>query len=174
MATAEPAKKEAPAPKKRLSKKTLGIVAGIAVIQGVAFFAVFKFVGGSPKAAHAEESPAIAAEPVDVPAVVAEVSLLKGFKVPNNKTGRMCLYDIDISVVVAADQKDRMKKIVEDRAGEIGDCVARIVRAATEEILREDDLRILRNQLNEGLMEIVDTKDLIQRILIPRFVPIPA
>lgn len=172
---AEPQEKagEAPAPKKKFPK-TLVIVLAVAVVQGGAFFAIFKFMGGHPAPAQAEASHAIETEAPKPAPGVAEVTLVKNFKVPNNKSGRVWLYDVDISIVVAVDQKDKLKQLVEERGGEIGDCIARIMRGATEQILREDDLRILREQVAEGLADITGDKALIQRVLIPRFVPIPS
>lgn len=160
-----------PAPKKGLSKKTLGIVLGVALLQGAGFFVVFKFIGSSPEPAHGEESHAIEAKQS---VGVAEVALLRSFKVPNDKTGRLWIYDIDISVVVAANQAQNMQELADAHAGEIADRVARIIRAATPEMLGEDDLSILRGQLTEGLADITGDQDLIQRVLIPRLVPIPS
>jgi flagellar basal body-associated protein FliL len=170
----EKAKTETPAPKKGLPIKLIGIVLGIAAVQGAAFFFVFKGSGAKPHTATAEPAHAIEPEPEKPVLAVAEVQLLKGFKVPNDKSGRMCLYDIDLSVVVAAEQKEKMKKIAEERAGEIADSIGRIVRAASEPMLREDDLRTLRAQFTDALTEIVQSRDLIQRVLIPRFVPLPS
>jgi flagellar basal body-associated protein FliL len=162
-------------PPKKKFPKTIAIVAAIAVVQGAGFFAIFKFVGGGPKPAHGEENHAVESAPAaPVEEGVAEVLLLKSFKVPNDKSGRMFIVDIDISVVVAAGHKDKMKQIAEERAGEIGDRVARIVRWATPEMMAQDDLRILRSQLAEGLAEVIEDKQLVQRVLIPRFVPIPS
>jgi flagellar basal body-associated protein FliL len=167
-------KTDAP-PKKKLPIKTIGIVLGLAVVQGAGFFFFFKSTAGSsPKPAHGEEHPVIEAEPVKPPVGQAEVRLLKSFKVPNDKSGRMWIYDIDISVVVAANEKDKLEALAEERSGEIGDMIARIVRAASDQMLREDDLRILRNQIAEGLAEITSDKNLVQRVLIPRLVPIPS
>lgn len=156
---------------KRFSKKLIGIIVGVAVFQGAAFFTVFKLAGSTPEPAHGEESHVVETRP-DVG--VAEVSLVKGLKVPNDKSGRMWIYDIDISVVIGADQRARMEKIAEERKGEIGDRIARVVRAATDQMLREDDLQILRGQLQSVLSEISQDPELIQRVLIPRFVPIPS
>ena len=162
---------DAPPAKKRFSKKTLGIVLGAAIFQGVAFFVIFKVAGSSPEPAHGEGSHAIEAEQ---PVSEAEVALLRGFRVPNDKSGRMWIYDIDISIVVTSDKQVEMEKLAESHAGEISDRVARILRAATPQMLGEDDLRVLRDQLAEGLNEITGDEDLIQRILIPRLVPIPS
>jgi flagellar basal body-associated protein FliL len=163
------AKEEASAkPKKRLPM-TVGIVLGVALAEAAVFFIVFKFAGGGPQAAHAEASHAV--EPATQPAGVAEVPVLKSFRVPNDKLGRMYLYDLDLSVVVPLDQKEHMEGLVKQRSGEIGDRIARIMRSATDRVLKEDDLRALRQQMLETLREIVEDESLIQRVLIPRFVP---
>lgn len=167
----EPAGNAAP-PKKRLSSKLIGIVVGVAMVQGVGFFAVFKLAGSSPEPAHGAEAHLIEGQAAKDNARV-EVSLVKSLKVPNNKSGRIIIYDLDLSVVVAAKDVDAVKALAEAHAGEIKDRVARIIRGATDQMLQEDELQILRTQLLEGLFEIVDDQSLIQRVLIPRFVPIP-
>lgn len=159
--------------KRGLSKKTLGIVLGVALLQGIAFFVVFKLASGGPAAAHGEGSHAIEAA-TSQPAVGAEVVVLKSFKVPNDKSGVLRIYDVDLSVVVPMHQKEHMTQLVDDRRGEISDAVARVVRGATDRMLREDDLRILRAQLQEELRNITHEEDLVQRVLIPKFVPIRA
>ena len=162
----------APKPKKRLPL-ILGIVGGMAVLQGVGFFIIFKTMGGRPEAAHGETSHAVETAPASQPATLAEVAILKSFRVPNDKTGRMWLYDLDIAVVVPSDQKEQMEKLVEERAGELADCAARIIRGASDRMLQEDDLSLLRSQLAKGFGEIIADDKLIQRVLIPRFVPLP-
>ncbi len=165
----KPAKEEASAKPKKRFPMTLGIVLGVALAEAAGFFVVFKFVGGGPQAAQAEGSQAV--ERATQPVGVAEVPVLKGFRVPNDKLGRMYLYDLDLSVVVPLDQKEHMEVLVKQRSGEIGDRMARLMRSATDRMLKEDDLRALRQQMLETLREIVEDDDLIQRVLIPRFVP---
>ncbi len=163
---------EAASPRKSFPKKTIGVVMGIAVVQGALFFAAFKFLGGGPEPAHGEDSHAIEGEATKKPTGVAEVALLRGFKVPNEKRGRLWIYDIDVSVVVPEDRKGDMQEIAKKREAEIADRVARILRAATDDVLTEVDLRILRGQIKEMLDELTEDPDLVQRILLPRFVPI--
>ncbi len=160
--------------KKGLPTKLLAIILGIAVVQGVGFFVVFKFFGGSPEAAHGEGNPVLEAVATTQPTVGAEVQLLKGFKVPNDKAGVLRIYDLDLSVVVDTEQKEDIEKLVEERKASIADTVARIVRGATARMLGEDDLRVLRGQLMQGLEDIFQDDTLVQRVLIPKFVPIRA
>jgi flagellar basal body-associated protein FliL len=170
---AEPgAKTETPAKPKKRFPMTVGIVLGVAIAEAAAFFIVFKFAGGGPRAAQAETGHAI--EAATQPAGVAEVPVLKSFRVPNDKLGRMYLYDLDVSVVVPLEQKERVEGLVKQRSGEIGDRIARILRSASDRVLKEDDLRALRQQVLETLREIVEDENLIQRVLIPRFVPMRA
>jgi flagellar basal body-associated protein FliL len=165
----KPQKDEAPAKPKSRLPMTLGIVVGVALAEAAGFFVVFKFVGGGPQAAQAQVSRGV--EPATQPVGVAEVPVLKSFRVPNDKLGRMYLYDLDLSVVVPLDQKERMEALVKQRSGEIGDRIARLMRSATDRMLKEDDLRALRQHMLETLREIVEDENLIQRVLIPRFVP---
>lgn len=159
--------------KKGLPKKTLGIVAGVAILQGVGFLVVFKMMGGSPEPAHGDQNPVI--EPAaSQPVQGAEVRLLKSFKVPNDRAGVLRIYDIDLSIVIPIDRKEEVEQLVAERSASIADRVARIVRGATEQMLRETDLRALRDQLEMGIEEIIGDEDLVQRVLIPKFVPIRA
>lgn len=159
--------------KKRLPM-TLGIVLGVAIAEAAVFFIVFKFSGSGPQPAHAEQSHAIEGPAASQPAAIAEVPLLKSFRVPNDKNGHMYIYDLDLSIVVPLDQKARMEGLVKQRAAEIGDRMARIMRSASDRMLKEDDLRALRQQMLEGLREIMEDESLIERVLIPRFVPMRA
>jgi flagellar basal body-associated protein FliL len=167
----DPGKDQAAVPKKRFPK-TLSIVLGVAVAEAAAFFIIFKLAAGGPEAAHGEGSHVIEGPAASQPVGLAEVLLLRSLRVPNDKSGRMYIYDLDISVVVPLSEKARIEGIAKQREGEIADRVARIVRGATDRMLREDDLRALRQQLMEGLREVTNDETSIQRVLIPRFVPL--
>lgn len=158
-------------PKKGFSKKTLGIVLGVAILQGGAFFAVFKLAGASPDPAAASETADL--KDVESTVGVAEIALLKRFRVPNEKRGTPYIYDMDISVVVPENRKADMEAFVTERSAEIADEIAQVVRAATPDMLAEDRLEILRAQFHDVLTKITNDNELIQRVLIPRFVPMP-
>lgn len=160
--------------RKRFSPRLLAIVGAVAVLQSAGFFVVFKVFGSHPEAAHGEHNPAIAGANASAGTKMAEVVVLKSFKVPNDQTGVLRIYDLDLSVVVPADQVRRMESLLEERSGEIGDRVARILRGATDEMLRENDLRVLKAQVQRALEELTRDKTLVQRVLIPRLMPIRA
>ncbi len=162
------------APKKKPPTLLIGVIAGIALLQGGVLFAVFKFMGGGPKETQAaQHEPAIEAEAIKPEVGVAEVQLLKSFRVPNDKSGRMVVYDLDVSIVVPADKVEQVKKITTERAGEVADRIARVLRSATDSMLREDNLTILRAQLEAEMKELLGDASLLERVLFPRFVPIP-
>jgi flagellar basal body-associated protein FliL len=162
---------EAPKKKKGLPK-TLILVVGVAVLEAGVFFAVFKMGGSGPEPAHGEGAHVTEPEPNEKPAGIAEIQVAKNFRVPNTKSGRTYIYDMDISIVVPLAEKERLDGVVKENAAAIGDRVARIIRGASERVLGEDDLRALREQLCEGLREIVNDDTAIERVLIPRFVPL--
>jgi flagellar basal body-associated protein FliL len=160
--------------KKGFPKKTLIIVLGIALVQGAAFFAVYKFAGGSPQAAHGQGSHVVEGDAADKPVGVAEITLLRNYKVPNQKSGKTIIYDLDISVVVSADREEEMEELVGSRGGEIADRISHVMRSATVDMLREDDgLLRLKAQIAKEVAEMAEDDELILRVLIPRFVPIP-
>lgn len=122
---------------------------------------------GESGAGHgAEEAP-----PAPVGATV-ELPLLRSFRVPNDKSGRTYIYDMEIGIVVPGAAKERAENLIKQRSAEIGDRLGGLVRAAPHKVLAETDLRTLRYQMLEALREIAGDEDLVQRILIPRFVPI--
>jgi hypothetical protein len=105
---------------------------------------------------------------------LAEVQLLKSFRVPNNKSGRTYIYDFDLTALVPAARQPEAEALVKHRSGQIADFVTRTVRSAEPRILNEDDFRTLRGQLQAGLAEMTGDDLLIQRVLIPRCMPIRA
>ncbi len=123
---------------------------------------------GAAKDAHGGHAP-------DVPALaIVEVQLLKTFRVPNNKSGRTFIYDIDLIALVPGGRKDEAEAFVKARGGQIADLVTRMMRAAEPRVLNEDDFRTLRSQLQAGLAELAGDDQLFRRVLIPRCMPIRA
>lgn len=165
----------------KFSKKTLIIIVAVAAVQGGLFFAAIKFFGGAPQPSYGatgepgrpDEHYTQGGDPTRSMETV-EVDLLKKFRVPNTKSGRTWVYDFDIKIVVPADRKAAVESLVTERAGEISDRVAQIVRAADSRTLQEDDFRTLRMQIEQALATIFRDEKLVQRVLIPRCVPTQA
>ena len=165
-----------PLPAGRNSLKwTALIVLGVAVVEGGAFFAVIKLLGGGPSATYGSDGNHVieAPEPAENQSS-SEVVLLQGFKVPNNKSGHTIIYDFDISVAVPQTRAVDMNQVVKAHDAEIRDRVSQIVRQARPRVLEEDDFGTLRLLLKRTLNEVSGDDELIQRVLIPRCLPIKA
>jgi flagellar basal body-associated protein FliL len=161
--------------KKKRIPTTLVIVVVVTIVEGVGFYAAAKLFGGGPQASFGEpgEHYAQGENPMGQQAS-AEVVLLERFKAPNIKSGRLYIYDLDIVIKVPAHEEEEIEKLVADRKGEISDIVARIVRSADPRVLAEDELKTLRMQVQHALTPVFDDddEDLVERVLIPRCVPI--
>lgn len=154
---------------------TLALVLGVALLEGGAFFIAFQWFGTN-EATYGQDGHVLEeAELVEIK--TQEVELLRGFRVPNNKDGRLKVYDFDITVVVPADDNERLKDIetaLESKMGEISDRTARVVRSASPRSLNEDDFRTLRLQLRQEYADVLRDPDAVIRVLIPRCVPMYA
>jgi flagellar basal body-associated protein FliL len=168
----------APAEKRSLLKgrvpMTLALVVGIAVVEGIGFYAATKLLGGGPQAAYGEEGQdhVLDGEDSGLLPSSAEIELLSKFKVPNDKRGRLYIYDFDITLKVPGQREAEVAQLVTERKGEISDRVARLVRAADPALLHEPELKTLRMQIQHAVGEIADDQDIVIEVLIPRCVPL--
>ena len=153
---------------------TFIIVAAVALVEAVAFVAVIKFFGGGPSVAYGVDDNHVldGGEP-GATGNLAEVVLLETFKVPNNKTGQTVVYDFDITIAVPVARKAEMEQIIQSRDGELRDRIAQIIRQARPQVLQEDDFGTLRMLIKRTLNELAGDEEMIQRVLIPRCMPIP-
>lgn len=175
MAEAETPQEEAPKKKKGKLPMMAIIIGGITIVEAVAFFALTKVMAPSPEAAHGiEAGDSLSVGDNPAPEQTVEVNLLDKFKVPNDKRGKLYIYDFDIAVKVAERDKERMTKMVAERKGEISDRIAAIVRNADFQVLREADLKVLRMHVQHAIGEVAEDMDLVLEVLIPRCVPIPS
>jgi len=159
--------------KKKRIPTTVVIVAVVAIVEGIGFYAAAKLFGSGPEASYGEPGEHyMQGENPTAQAASAEVVLLEEFKAPNTKSGRLYIYDLNIVIKVPAHEKERVEGVVAERKGEISDIVARIVRSADPRILAEDELKTLRMQVQHALTPILRDEDLVERVLIPRCVPI--
>ena len=162
-------------PKKARIPKTLILVVVIAIVEGAGFYTATKLFGGGPQVAHGAdevEGHVLDGEQATDVAVTAEIDVLRQFKVPNDKRGRMYIYDFDVVLKVPSSREEDATKLVEKRKGEISDRVARIVRGADPGVLHEPELKSLRMQLQHAIGEVVGDPDIIIEVLIPRCVPV--
>lgn len=128
---------------------------------------------GKKSDAHGEAADGGDGADGDVPAI-AEVQLVKSHKVPNNTSGRLYIYDIEISIVVPGNKKAAVEKLAKQRSADIADTISQVMRGADTRMLNETDLRTLRGQMMSGLADLFGDDKLIQKVLIPRCVPLRA
>lgn len=180
MADAEKAPPAAAAPEEGKPKKgggmkgTLIIVGVVSIVEAGGFYGAMQMFGGGPQVAHGEQAEtnhAEGPEPV-VHKPTSEVELLTKFKVPNDKSGRLFIYDMDLYVKIDAEHQEQFDTLVTERKGELSDRVARIIRSNETDVLHEADLKSLRMQVRHALGEMAGDPEMVLEVLIPRFVPI--
>jgi flagellar basal body-associated protein FliL len=153
---------------------TVVLVVIVAIVEGLGFYTATKLFGGGPQVAYGEEGQnhvLDGEDPGSLPST-AEVELLKNFKVPNDKRGRLYIYDFDITVKVSAYRQEEFRQLVDSRKHEISDRIARLVRAADPPVLHEPELKTLRMQIQHAVGDIAGDQEVVLEVLIPRCVPI--
>ena len=160
--------------KRGLPIMTIGVIVAVALLGGGVFFIALKWFGGSAELAYGESGEHLLEDNEVAEVKTAEVELLKGFRVPNDKDGRLRIYDIDVTLVVPADNEvrhDELKLAIEDRKDELADRAAQIIRSASPRVMNEDDYRTLRHQFQRAFTDVLRDPDAVVRVLIPRCVP---
>lgn len=169
---------------KKRPNKTLLLVVGVAVIEAITLWVVFSMLSPTPTPAgagavaaetdaHGDGTTHVIAGADPTKNVDAlEIALLAKVRAPNDRSGRLFMYDFDLKIKVQSKNGEKVNKIVEMRAGEISDKIAQIVRAAEPAVLSEPDLKTLRMQIHRVLGDIAGDHELVLEVLIPRWVPI--
>lgn len=146
-----------------------GILVAVMLLEGGGIFFAMRFFG-------ADAAPASGAGLVDVePQEPSHQELLvANFRAPNMKTGKLYLYDIEIQVLVAEKNVERVRELLENRKATFEDRLARIVRSADPQQLQEPGLEILRRQVKHEIDQIAGQEDIVSEVLIPKCTPLPA
>lgn len=161
----EKGKEEASAPaKKKLPVKTIGIVAGIMVLEGVA---VFMLLGsGAPKASHGETPAAELHD--DESDKTTEIELVTD-KFQNMTTGQAWVWQISIFLQVKNKNSERVEEVLEQRRAEIREGLLQIIGKARHTQLVEPEKQTLTRQIASFLEHLdgmtVDEKSVIERVI---------
>lgn len=99
----------------------------------------------------------------------AEVKLAE-CKTFNKETGKLVLFHIRVSVLVASTEADRARKLVEAKQARIEDRVNTVIRSAEPRHLNEPGLETLKRRLKFELDRIFEDPRLVQEVLIPYLV----
>lgn len=172
MAEEAPPEQETNKPRSRFTM-TLALILGVTVVEGAGFFAATKLLGGGPETTYGEEGQGhvLSGEEVTGTPPTVEIELLSHFRVPNDRSGRLYVYDFDITAKVPGRRQEEAQKLVAERRGEIADRVAQLVRGAEPAVLREPALKTLRVQIQHAVGEVLGDQELLVGVLIPRCVP---
>jgi flagellar basal body-associated protein FliL len=167
-APAAPAAEEKAAPSKKGGMKM--IIAAIAVVLlEVGTVAVTVKMSAGPKAAMAEHPATATATAAEKD---AEVKLVAD-KLPNNQSGRLWMYDMQIVAKVSEKKKEKVTALLAERESEIRDRIRTIVASSDPKSLAEPGLETLRRQIAYQLEQDIG-KELVKEVLIPKCTPIRA
>jgi len=161
---AEPAAAEKPAEKKG-TLKVIIIAAAVLLLEGGTIGATMMLNKG-PRPASAEIPTTAPAAPVEKD---VEVLLVKA-KLPNNQSGHLFLYDLQVVAKVSEKNKEKLADLMTDRAAAVQDRIRTILASSDPKSLSEPGLETLRRQIGYQLEQDLG-KDLIKELLIPTCTP---
>lgn len=165
---------EASAPEKKKGPpiKTIVVVLGLLIVEAVAVVGVVS-ISGSPSAVQGSD---LDLTPQDELEMTTEVLIVQD-KFPNNSTGRVWLWDMELQAQVKAKNREYVEKVLEERQAEIKTGVGRIIRNARQNHLQEPSLETLTRQLRQYLRGVFgqdpDGEERIQDVLLPKLVGFP-
>mgnify|MGYP000437791746 CR=1 FL=1 len=155
---------EAAPAKKKLPIKTIGMVAGLMIVEAVAVFVLVG--GGSPKASHGETAAAELHD--DEGEKTAEVELISD-KFQNMTTGQAWVWQVAIFLQVKNKNSDRVDAVLEQRRAEIREGLSQIIGKARHTQLTEPEKQTLSRQVGSFLEKLdsmtVDGKSVIERVI---------
>lgn len=164
----EAAKGDTPAKKGKML--TFAIFGGVMIIEGVAIFATMKMLGHEPDPTVGMEVLHVTSKPWEESMELPVVSV----RVPNTNGARTMLYSVKIVARVSTKEKDKVKEFLEKRKSTIEDTLSRVIRSSEEKHLAEPGLETLKRQVRFELNSLVGDEHLIEQVLIPECMPIPA
>ncbi|HNQ22319.1 MAG TPA: hypothetical protein PKK06_04425 [Phycisphaerae bacterium] len=144
------------------------IVAGLMLLEGVGVYSFVKYTGASPVPAQAAQSTNPDAAGGDVPPATGEAEVTVVEARPTNRTtGRLITFQLRVSVLVAREHQDKVKKLVEERKDRLLDRVNVTVRRAELKHLNEPGLDTIKRQLKYEFEQILGEPGLVRDVLIP-------
>lgn len=151
-----------------LPVKMLGVALAVVMLEVTTVVGTMMMAGG-PKKAVAEVPVAAPKEEVEKD---VEVPIIEA-KLPNNQTGRLFLYDLNVVAKVGEKQKTKVEELLKERQAEVKDRIRTIIASSDPKSLSEPGLETLRRQLSYQLEQDLG-HDLIKELLIPKCTPFRA
>lgn len=166
---ANPVPEQAPGkPGKSGKMKSMLMVGGLMLVEGVLIFMGVNYFAGEPKATEAAEADedALAAE-ADVLSGMVEVSITE-LDAYNSRSGRQYVYHMRIEARARAESKDKLTELIEQRKATIEDRINMLVRSADPKEMEEPGLEILRRRIKMELNQALGDDSLVLEVLIPK------
>lgn len=151
-----------------LPVKMIGVALAVVLLE-VATVVMTMMMAGGPKKAIAEVPIHVEKEAVEKD---AEVPIIEA-KLPNNQTGRLFLYDLNVVAKVSEKDKTKVEELLKERQAEVKDRIRTIIASSDPKSLSEPGLETLRRQLGYQLEQDLG-HDLIKELLIPKCTPFRA
>ena len=156
----------APAEKKSDKLKAIIVLVAVLLLEGGTIFITMRLTG--PKAVTGME----VAEEQEDPAKQIIEQLVVEMRAPNMKTGKTYLYDFTVVATFKQEDLDAVQERLLKREHMINDRLRTIIAISDPKDLKEPGLEILRRQIKVELETILDSKDIIQEVLIPKCTPL--
>jgi len=141
---------------------TIGIVAGIMIVEAVGIFLAVRMTGEPPVAEGAEAAKSsediLAQMDVELPLVDCDAI--------NRKSGQGIVVHLSSSVRVAASDQERITKLIEKRQSTIKDRVQMVLRSADPQHLNEPTLDTLKRQIQSEVGQVLEDDEVILEVLI--------
>ncbi len=155
-----------------------GLVLGVMVLEGVGLYVGMKMFGSGPEQAAAGDG--IVGKDKDASSAKPEVPIVK-IKVPNRKTGKTYLYDIEVAATINVPEgktpetyKPEVEGKLANHDNAIRDRLSYLIRTADPQQLEEPGLVMIRRQIKAELDKILGDEKILDQILIPRWTPLRA
>jgi flagellar basal body-associated protein FliL len=167
---APPADPKAAPEGKRGKTLTFAVFGGVMLVEGLAIFMCMKLLGHEPDPTVGMEGLAPTTKPWEESSELPVVQV----RVPNNNGARPLLYSVKVVVQVHHGDKQKVQEFLENRKSTIEDTIGRVIRSADEKHLAEPGMETLKRQVRYELSSLIGDEKIIERVLIPECVPLPA
>ncbi len=160
-------KEEGGEKRRSVNFKTLGIILGMFLLEGLAITAVFLWAGAPAEVQAEDEAATLAAQNERI----VEVLVLEE-RFPNNLSGRAYVYETEIYIHARRKHEEMVKEKIEGMTAQIKGDIAEIFRASKPSELIETSLgtlnRRIRAKLDERLGRDEEGNEYVKQVLIPK------
>ena len=146
--------------------KPMILVGILMLVEGGAIFALMSFFGAPPESTVAAEDDEAMQDPLNLDShEEVELCSVDAF---NRKEGRLYVYSISLSALVASEDVPMVKRFVKARSASINDRVQVVIRSADPKHLNDPSLETIKRQIVFELNNLLGGEDIIQDVLISR------